>query len=42
MTPPVSNDPASSVQELGFHNEASRLVNQTQHQEIQGGQHIYM
>jgi hypothetical protein len=38
MTSSVVNDLASKVQELGIHNEASHFVNQTQHQEIQGGQ----
>lgn len=42
MTLPVTNHPASNLEKFGFQNEASRLVNQTQYQEIQGGQHIYM
>jgi hypothetical protein len=36
------NAPVMNKEELSFHNSASRLVNQNQHQEIQGGQHIYL
>jgi hypothetical protein len=37
MNPLVMNK-----EELSFHNSASRLVNQAQHQEIHGDQHINM
>ncbi|KAI7280685.1 hypothetical protein KC345_g4599 [Hortaea werneckii] len=42
MALPITNDLGSKQEQFSFHTEASRVLNQTQHQEIQGGQHIYI
>ncbi|KAI7569125.1 hypothetical protein KC343_g2333 [Hortaea werneckii] len=42
MALPTTNELGSKLEQVSFHTKASRVLNQTQHQEIQGGQHIYI